>query len=117
MLTDVSLTLEPGQRLALVGPTGAGKSTLAKLMVRFYDPREGSVSFGGFDLRDATMTSLRDRIVVVPQEGFLFSGTVRDNLVFGDPTADDARLVERVHVDDVHRDDVVHDTAEHLALH
>ena len=92
VLSDVSLTLEPGQRLALVGPTGAGKSTLAKLMVRFYDPREGSVSFGGVDLRDATLESLRDRIVVVPQEGFLFSGTVRDNLVFGDPSADDTRL-------------------------
>ncbi len=66
VLRDVSLTVAPGERVALVGPTGAGKSTLAKLMVRFYDPAEGAVRFDGVDLRDATMASLRQRIVVVP---------------------------------------------------
>jgi ATP-binding cassette subfamily B protein len=80
VLTDVSLAIEPGERLALVGPTGAGKSTLAKLIARLYDPTEGRVLFDGVDLRDATMRSLRERIVVVPQEGFLFNGTVRDNI-------------------------------------
>ena len=80
VLHDVSLELPPGEHLALVGPTGAGKSTLAKLMVRFYDPRLGRVTFGGIDLRGATLASLRERIVVVPQEGFLFFGTVRDNI-------------------------------------
>jgi len=80
VLHDVCLTIAPGERLALVGPTGAGKSTLAKLVARLYDPTEGSVRFGGVDLRDATRSSLRRRVVVVPQEGFLFHGTIRDNV-------------------------------------
>jgi ATP-binding cassette subfamily B protein len=98
VLSDVSLTLPPGERLALVGPTGAGKSTLAKLMVRFYDPRRGTVSYGGVDLRDATLASLRERIIVVPQEGFLFSGTVRDNIRLGRPGATDADVETAVAV-------------------
>ena len=89
VLEGVSITVEPGQRLALVGPTGAGKSTLAKLMVRFYDPTAGTVSLDGVDLRDATLRSLRERIIVVPQEGFLFGGTIRDNLLLGRPGATD----------------------------
>ena len=89
VLTDVSLSIEPGERIALVGPTGAGKSTLAKLLARFYDPREGTVSVGGVDLRDATLRSLRERLVVVPQEGFLFAGTIRDNVRVGRPEATD----------------------------
>jgi ATP-binding cassette, subfamily B, bacterial len=80
VLHDVSLVITPGERLALVGPTGAGKSTLAKLVARLYDPTEGVVRFGGVDLRQATQASLRHRIVVVPQEGFLFHGTIRDNV-------------------------------------
>ena len=92
VLEGVSLTVEPGQRLALVGPTGAGKSTLAKLMVRFYDPPSGSVRFADVDLRDATLASLRRRIVVVAQEGFLFGGTIRDNLLIACPDAADAEL-------------------------
>jgi ATP-binding cassette, subfamily B, bacterial len=89
VLHGIDLSIAPGERLALVGPTGAGKSTLAKLIVRFYDPREGAISMGGIDLRDATLRSLRERIVVVPQEGFLFSGTVRDNVRVGRPDATD----------------------------
>lgn len=92
VLHDVSLGVSPGERVALVGPTGAGKSTLAKLTARFYDPREGTVRFGDIDLRDATLRSLRERIVVVPQEGFLFAGTVRDNIRVGRPEADDAEV-------------------------
>ncbi|WP_208028967.1 ABC transporter ATP-binding protein [Rhabdothermincola sediminis] len=80
VLQHVSLAVAPGERLALVGPTGAGKSTLAKLAARLYDPIEGRVTFGGVDLRDATLRSLRERIVVVPQEGFLFNGTIRENI-------------------------------------
>ncbi len=80
VLRDVSLRIPAGARLALVGPTGAGKSTLAKLVARLYDPTEGSVRFGGVELRDATLESLRGRIVVIPQEGFLFNGTIRDNV-------------------------------------
>ncbi|MEI8336906.1 MAG: ABC transporter ATP-binding protein [Actinomycetes bacterium] len=90
VLDDVSVTVAAGERVALVGPTGAGKSTLAKLMARFYDPIDGDVSFGGVSLRDATRRSLRERIAVVPQEGFLFAGTVRDNIRVGSPEASDA---------------------------
>jgi ATP-binding cassette subfamily B protein len=96
VLEHVSLEIQPGERLALVGPTGAGKSTLAKLMVRFYDPRQGTVSFGQVDLRDATLASLRRRIVVVPQEGFLFFGTIRDNIRLGRPGATDAEIEQAV---------------------
>jgi ATP-binding cassette, subfamily B, bacterial len=80
VLHDVSLHIAAGSRLALVGPTGAGKSTLAKLVARLYDPTGGTVRFGGVDVRNATMASLRSRIVVIPQEGFLFNGTIRDNV-------------------------------------
>ncbi len=80
VLTDISLHIEPGERLALVGPTGAGKSTLAKLIARLYDPSEGRVSYAGVDLRDAALRALRSRIVVVPQEGFLFNASIRDNV-------------------------------------
>ena len=93
VLSDVSITVTDGERLALVGPTGAGKSTLAKLMARLYDPTEGTITFGGVDLRDATLASLRHRVVVVPQEGFLFGGTVADNvrIARADATDDDVR--------------------------
>jgi ATP-binding cassette subfamily B protein len=94
VLTDVTLHVDAGERIALVGPTGAGKSTLAKLVARFYDPREGSVRVDGVDLRDATLRSLRERIVVVPQEGFLFAGTLRDNVRVGRPEATDAEVDE-----------------------
>jgi ATP-binding cassette, subfamily B, bacterial len=93
---DVSLHVPLGERLALVGPTGAGKSTLAKLIARFYDPRDGQVSYGGVDLRDATLRSLRERIVVVPQEGFLFAGSVRDNVIVGKVDATDAEIDDAI---------------------
>lgn len=80
VLRDVSLRIPAGSRLALVGPTGAGKSTLAKLVARLYDPTDGAVRFDGVDLCDATLSSLRQRVVVIPQEGFLFNGTIRDNV-------------------------------------
>ena len=93
VLSDVSITVADGERLALVGPTGAGKSTLAKLMARLYDPTEGTITFGGIDLRDATLASLRHRVVVVPQEGFLFGGTIADNvrIARADATDDEVR--------------------------
>ena len=92
-LSDVSITLRAGTRLALVGPTGAGKSTLAKLMARLYDPQSGQVFFGGVDLRDASLEDLRKRIVVIPQEGFLFDGSVRDNLLIARPDATEDMLL------------------------
>jgi ATP-binding cassette subfamily B protein len=91
-LQGVSISVGVGEKLALVGPTGAGKSTLAKLMARLYDPQLGSVTYGGIDLKMATMASLRERIVVVPQEGFLFNGTIRDNLRIARSTATDEEI-------------------------
>jgi ABC-type multidrug transport system fused ATPase/permease subunit len=86
-LHDISLTVPPGQTVALVGSTGAGKSTFAKLVGRFYDPTSGAILLDGHDLRDVRQESLRRQLGVVPQEGFLFSGTVRDNIAFGRPDA------------------------------
>ena len=88
-LDHVTLTVPPGQTLALVGATGAGKSTLAKLVARFYDPGEGRVLIDGHDLRDVSERSLRSQLGIVPQESFLFSGTIRDNIGFGRPEATD----------------------------
>jgi ATP-binding cassette subfamily B protein len=93
-VVDVSLTVTLGEHLALVGATGAGKSTLAKLLVRAYDPQQGVVSLGGTDLRDATLDALRSRIVFVPQEGHLFSGSIADNVRLGRPDATDDEVRE-----------------------
>jgi ABC-type multidrug transport system fused ATPase/permease subunit len=82
-LRDVDLTITAGQTVALVGETGAGKSTFAKLVARFYDPTDGRILVDGHDLREVTAHSLRSQMGTVPQEGFLFSGTVRENLAFG----------------------------------
>jgi ABC-type multidrug transport system fused ATPase/permease subunit len=86
-LEDVDLHVPPGQTLALVGATGAGKSTFAKLVARFYDPQRGTVSVDGHDLRGVRQQALRGQLGIVPQEGFLFSGSVRENIAFGRPEA------------------------------
>jgi ATP-binding cassette subfamily B protein len=91
-LEDVSIHVPPGQTLALVGETGAGKSTFAKLVSRFYDPQKGRVLVDGNDLRDLSSTCLRSQLGIVPQEGFLFSGSVRENIAFGRPGASDAEI-------------------------
>jgi ATP-binding cassette subfamily B protein len=93
-LHDIDLTVPPGQTVALVGATGAGKSTLAKLVARFYDPTRGAVLIDGHDLRDVTEKSLRSQLGTVPQEGFLFSGTIRDNIAFGAVEASDEEVRE-----------------------
>ena len=86
-LTDIDLDVPAGQTVALVGSTGAGKSTFAKLAARFYDPTEGAIRVDGHDLRDVQARSLRAQLGIVPQEAFLFSGTILDNLSFGRPDA------------------------------
>ena len=86
-LEGIDLHVPPGQTLALVGATGAGKSTLAKLVARFYDPQRGSVAVDGHDLRGVRQEALRRQLGIVPQEGFLFSGSVRENIAFGRPEA------------------------------
>lgn len=96
VLSDVDLMIAGGERLALVGPTGAGKSTVAKLVARFYDPTAGTVRIDGIDVRDVTWRSLRRQVVVVPQEGYLFTGTVRDNIRLGRPDATDDEVVAAV---------------------
>jgi ABC-type multidrug transport system fused ATPase/permease subunit len=87
VLPDLDLTVEAGQTLALVGTTGAGKTTLAKLATRFYDPLAGRVLLDGIDLRRLTSTDLRNAVVMVTQENYLFSGTIADNIRFGRPKA------------------------------
>jgi ATP-binding cassette subfamily B protein len=91
-LRDIDLKIPPGHTVALVGETGAGKSTFAKLVARFYDPVEGRILIDGHDLRSVTAHSLRSQMGIVPQEGFLFSGTVRDNIAFARPGASDEEI-------------------------
>jgi ABC-type multidrug transport system fused ATPase/permease subunit len=93
VLSEVTLRLEPGQTLGLVGRTGSGKTTIARMAMRLYDPTEGAVRLGGVDLRDADPVSLRQRVAIVTQDVQLFATSVRDNLTMFRPgLADDARL-------------------------
>jgi ABC-type multidrug transport system fused ATPase/permease subunit len=96
-LRDVDLHVPPGQTVALVGETGAGKSTLAKLVARFYDPTEGVVRVDGYDLRDVAAESLRAQMGIVPQEAFLFSGTIGENIAFGRPGASAEEIAAAAH--------------------
>jgi ATP-binding cassette subfamily B protein len=91
-LAGIDLHIPAGQTVALVGETGAGKSTLAKLVARFYDPQRGRVLVDGYDVRDLSSQRLRSQLGIVPQEGFLFSGTIRDNIAFGRPGASDEEI-------------------------
>lgn len=94
VLRDVSFTVKPGQTIALVGPTGAGKSTIVNLVSRFYDVTEGSVRIDGRDVRDVTLHSLRSQMGVMTQENFLFTGTVRDNILYGNPEATEEEMIQ-----------------------
>lgn len=93
-LHDISLEMKQGQTVALVGHTGSGKSTIANLISRFYDPQKGSVKIDGYDLRDVRLDELRQRISVVLQETFIFSGTIMENIRFGRPDASDEEVME-----------------------
>ena len=94
VLHDVDLRIAPGETVAFVGETGAGKSTVARLLTRFHDPERGTVTIDGHDLRDVTIESLRSQLGVVPQEPFLFAGVVRDNVAFARPSATDEELTD-----------------------
>jgi ATP-binding cassette, subfamily B, bacterial len=92
VLCDINLSIIPGEKIAIVGATGAGKSTLVSLIPRFYDPAQGSVCIDGEDIRDFTVSSLREQISLVLQDSLLFSGTVRENIAFGRPDATDEQI-------------------------
>ncbi len=92
VLRELSLTVKPGEHIALVGPSGAGKSTMLKLLMRFYDVIEGAVLIDGYDVRDLPLSFVRSQIGLVQQEPFLFNGTVRENILYGDLSADQARI-------------------------
>lgn len=98
VLHDLDLDVAPGTTVALVGHTGAGKSTIAKLLARFYDPRDGRILVDGVDLREVTQASLRHQLGIVPQEGFLFGGTIADNIAFGRPSATRHEIEEAARV-------------------
>ena len=92
VLCDISFTMKPGEVVAVVGSSGAGKSTIADLIPRFYDPQAGTIRVDGHDLRSVTLASLRRQIAIVPQETVLFGGTIRDNIAYGNPLATDAMI-------------------------
>ena len=94
VLDDVNLTIEPNTTVALVGPTGAGKTTMINLLYRFYDPVEGKITVDGYDLRDLDLKSYRHQMAIVLQDPFLFAGTVKENIKYGDLDASDDKVVE-----------------------
>ena len=102
-LRGVNLAIRPGERVAIVGPTGAGKTTLINLLYRFYDPQKGRITIDGYDLRDVTLKSLRRQMAFVPQEPILFTGTIMDNIRFGRPDASDEEVVEAARMVGAHR--------------
>ena len=93
VLKDINLEVKPGEVVALVGPSGAGKTTLVDLIFRFYDPIEGSIYIDDKDIRELKLASLRKHIGIVPQENILFSGTLKDNIAYGDLTAADEEII------------------------
>jgi len=102
VLERIDLTIAAGQTVALVGPSGAGKSTLASMVSRLYDPTSGTVSIDGTDIRDFTLTSLRDNVSVVPQDGVLFGGTIRANIAYGRPDATDGDIADAARAANIH---------------
>jgi ABC-type multidrug transport system fused ATPase/permease subunit len=102
VLHNVDLHVAPGQTIALVGPTGAGKTSIANLIARFYEVTEGAVEIDGIDVRDVTQRSLRAQMGLVPQDPFLFSGTIADNICFGRPGASHAEVEQAARLANAH---------------
>jgi len=102
VIENISFTIQPGESLALVGPTGVGKSTIASLIPRFYDPVSGRVLIDGVDLRDVELKSLRENISMVLQDTFLFNGTVLDNIRYGSPNATEEEVLEAAKIANAH---------------
>ncbi len=102
VLHGVNLTIEPGQTVALVGPTGAGKTSISNLIARFYDVTDGAVLIDGIDVRSVTQSSLHRQIGLVPQDSFLFSGSIADNIRFGNPAATDAEVQQAARLANAH---------------
>lgn len=94
VLTDISFNISPGETIAFVGPSGAGKTTLCSLLPRFYDVSEGSIAIDGTDIRDLTLSSLRENIGTVQQDVFLFAGTLKENVAYGKPDATDEEVYD-----------------------
>ncbi len=102
VLSNLNLIIEPGKTVALVGPSGAGKSTLCHLIPRFYEIKDGSIKIDGIDIRNIKLKSLRQNIGLVQQEVFLFTGTIKDNILYGDPTALDEEIVDAAKKASIH---------------
>lgn len=102
VLKDINLEVKPGEVVALVGPSGAGKTTLVDLIFRFYDPIKGAIYIDDKDIRDLKLASLREHIGIVPQENVLFSGTLRDNIAYGDLSATDEEIIAAARAANAH---------------